>query len=487
MKKMTSLLSLLLALPMMACGGSGSGSETPSGEGTSASGSVKIEALNVDNTKPLSAQNQVIYEMNVGCMTPEGTFKAATAKLADLRKLGIDIVWLMPIYPRGGGIDSPYAATDFKAVNPSYGSVADVKAFVIEAHRLGMKVWLDWVPNHTATNHRWVKEHADYYTKDSNGQMVHPNNYGDVFQLDYSNPALVKAMNDCLFYWIDQADIDGYRCDYISSPKIPANYWQDIIPRLKAHKKGLVVMGEGDLTDRNNQRLQGVGFDFDYAWKYQEGILYRSFGPQATDAAALQTQLEDFISTSSKMSNDRMTYLTNHDQNYNDGGRSLNKMYGENVNALTTLVFTLYGMPLIYNGQETGNDQILDYFHDTKIKWTIGNRKMYNTLRTLIALKHTQKALSHGTAAQRGSLKWLTTGNKSVMAYEREKDGNKVVVVLNFGTAQQTVTLKELTGGSYVQWLDSKTIASGPESRQLKLDSGTKITLGAKGYAVFVK
>src|SRR3712207_434156 len=97
MKKMTSLLSLLLALPMMACGGSGSGSETPSGEGTSASGSVKIEALNVDNTKPLSAQNQVIYEMNVGCMTPEGTFKAATAKLADLRKLGIDIVWLMPI------------------------------------------------------------------------------------------------------------------------------------------------------------------------------------------------------------------------------------------------------------------------------------------------------------------------------------------------------------------------------------------------------
>src|SRR3712207_4769340 len=106
MKKMTSLLSLLLALPMMACGGSDKGGETPAPGGTSTPGSTKIEALNVDNTKPLSAQNQVIYEMNVGCMTPEGTFKAATAKLADLRKLGIDIVWLMPIYPRGGGIRS---------------------------------------------------------------------------------------------------------------------------------------------------------------------------------------------------------------------------------------------------------------------------------------------------------------------------------------------------------------------------------------------
>ena len=478
---MGSLLSLLLSLPMVACGGS-----APAG-GTDPVEPAKTEVLVVDNTSALTDHNQVIYEMNVGGMTVEGTFAAAAEKLSYLRTMGIDIVWLMPVYPRGGGIDSPYAATDFKAVNPSYGSVADLKAFVSKAHQLGMKVWLDWVPNHTATNHRWVKEHPDFYAKDANGQMVHPNNYGDVFQLDYGNPQLVKAMNECLLFWIDRCDIDGYRCDYVSSPKIPADYWQEAIPMLKAHKQGFVVMGEGDLTDCDNQRLQGVGFDFDYAWQFQEGLLYHGFGAQGTDAAALQSKLQDFLDTSMKMSNDRMVYLTNHDQNYNDGGRSLGKMYGENANALTTLVFTLYGMPLIYNGQETGNDQLLDYFHDTKVQWAVGNRKMYNTIRTLVALKHTQKALAHGNKDQRASLKWLATDNRSVMAYQKEKDGNIVVVVLNFGTAQQRVSLGGVLPGGYTQWLDSKTIASGPESRKLQLDATTKLTIGAKGYAVYVK
>ena len=150
-------------------------------------------------------------------------------------------------------------------MNPSYGTIADLKTFVSKAHSLGMKVWLDWVPNHTATNHRWVTEDPEYYVKDANGNIIHPNNYGDVYQLDYTNNSLCDAMNNCLKYWIDQADIDGYRCDYISSPAIPASYWQLAIPMLKAHKSSLIVMAEGDLTDTNNKRLQNVGFDFDYA------------------------------------------------------------------------------------------------------------------------------------------------------------------------------------------------------------------------------
>ena len=96
--------------------------------------------------------HQVIYELNVGSFTAEGTFAAAQQKLADLKTLGVDIVWLMPIYPRGGGINSPYAATDFQQTNPKYGTISDLKDFVAAAHTLNMQVWLDWVPNHTATN-----------------------------------------------------------------------------------------------------------------------------------------------------------------------------------------------------------------------------------------------------------------------------------------------------------------------------------------------
>lgn len=153
---------------------------------------------------------RVIYEMNVGSFTQAGTFAAAQSRLLELKTLGIDIVWLMPIYPRGGGINSPYAATNFMKTNPKYGTIADLKAFVSSAHELQMEVWLDWVPNHTATNADWVTTHPEYYAK-SGGQMIHPNNYGDVWQLDYNNANLVNAMNDCLKFWIDEADIDGYR------------------------------------------------------------------------------------------------------------------------------------------------------------------------------------------------------------------------------------------------------------------------------------
>src|SRR5574344_502769 len=146
MKKKSYILFLfLLALPLWACNDSDE-SEQLNGDPI-----VKTETLNVDKTSPLSDQNSVIYELNVGSFTTEGTFTAATTKLNDLRTLGIDIVWLMPIYPRGGGINSPYAATDYQAVNPSYGTISDLKTFVSKAHSLGMKVWLDWVPNHTAT------------------------------------------------------------------------------------------------------------------------------------------------------------------------------------------------------------------------------------------------------------------------------------------------------------------------------------------------
>ena len=147
-----------------------------------------VDQIN-SSTEKRAEGRRVVYEMSVGSFTPEGTFAAAQTRLRELRTLGIDVVWLMPVYPRGGGINSPYAATNFQKTNPKYGTIADLKALVAEAHRLGMEVWLDWVPNHTATNADWVTSNPEYYAQ-SGGQMVHPNNYGDVWQLNYGNSAL---------------------------------------------------------------------------------------------------------------------------------------------------------------------------------------------------------------------------------------------------------------------------------------------------------
>ncbi|MBP5498920.1 MAG: hypothetical protein J6X81_06100 [Muribaculaceae bacterium] len=429
---------------------------------------------------------RVVYEMNVGSFTAEGTFAAASARLEELRAFGIDVVWLMPIYPRGSS-GSPYAATNFKQTNPAYGTIADLGTLVTKAHSLGMEVWLDWVPNHTATNADWVTSHPEYYAQ-SGGQMIHPNNYNDVWQLDYTNSGLVNAMNDCLKFWIDQADIDGYRCDYISSSRIPASYWQATIPLIKNYKTGkkITFLGEADIaTDAT--RLKNVGFDYDYAWQFQSNLA--SYGGSNTQAAQLKTIGTRLLNASAELTFGRMLYVTNHDQNFNDGGKTLSQMYGDNRYPLTVFAATLYGMPLIYNGQETGGNQILNYFSDTKINWNTRDDKMFNTLRTLCALKHEIEAVSDAKqASSNPAVTWNTvSGSSSIQAYTRKLGDSELLVILNMGTASATASISGINAGAWSLWLNSETVARGVSRHQEQLNSSHTFTLEAKGYRVYVR
>ena len=430
-----------------------------------------------------SEGRRVVYEMNVGSFTTEGTFVAAHARLQELKTLGIDVVWLMPIYPRGGGINSPYAATNFQQTNPSYGSIADLKAFVARAHELGMEVWLDWVPNHTATNADWVTTHPEYYVT-SGGQMVHPNNYGDVWQLDYSNADLVSAMNDCLKFWIDEADIDGYRCDYISSPQIPASYWQTTITMIKALKP-VTFLGEADIAS-DATRLKSVGFDYDYAWQFQSSLANYANG---TAASRLKVFVNTLLQKSADASFGRMLYVTNHDQNFNETKKTLTQKYGDNRYPLTVLAYTVYGMPLVYNGQEVGGNQALDYFNDTKIDWTAKDDKMLNSLRTLFALKHAVPALSDARQAAENPATQLldVQGSTSVLAYIRTLGDSQVLVVLNMGTTDALATIEGLTEGDWSLWLDSETIAQGASRKQVAIHATHTFDIEAKGYRVYVR
>ena len=444
-----------------------------------------VDRIN-DSTEKRAEGRRVIYEMNIGSFSQEGTFAAAQMRLPALKNLGVDIVWLMPIYPRGGGINSPYAATNFQKTNPKYGSIADLKAFVTRAHELQMEVWLDWVPNHTATNAEWVTTHPEYYAK-SGGQMIHPNNYGDVWQLDYNNADLVNAMNDCLKFWIDEADVDGYRCDYISSQRIPASYWQTTIPMIKSYKTGKTVtfLGEADIAS-DATRLKNVGFDYDYAWQFQSSLA--NFGT-GNSSARLKAFINTLLEKSSGLSFGRMLYVTNHDQNYNESKKTLTQKYGDNRYPLTVLAYTVYGMPLIYNGQETGGNQVLDYFNDTKINWNTKDDKMLNTLRSLFALKHDIPALGDSRLSENNpAVNILTvTGNTSVLAYTRTLGDSEVLIVLNLGTSAGSATVSGLTSGQWSLWLNSETIAQGTSRKQESLNATHTFSLDAKGYRVYVR
>lgn len=446
--------------------------------------------LQVDNTVAIDADHRVIYEMNLYNFTSQGTLVAAQARLQELRTLGVDIVWLMPIQTRStkgkiGSLGSPYAIRNYTELNKAHGTTTDFRNFVNEAHRLGMEVWLDWVANHTGLDHVWVTEHPDYYTwKD--GKMVHPNNYEDVWQLEYSNADMRNAMIDAMLYWVSEFGIDGYRIDYISSPTLPASFWDEAIPALKqaAGNKRFYMLGEADFVDK--PALYQKDFDYDYAWGFHDNVAQKV--GKGTSAATLKTWCQKLLNNKNYTNLDRMLYLTNHDDGNDFDKVNYFSYFGDNVPLMTVLEFTLYGMPLLYNGQEIGYRPAQGYFNRDPIDWSKIDIKIKNTIRVLVALRHTQAALGGGVEANRPAIRFLSPDVNTVFAYEKKKGDNTVVVILNLGTSAVNVTIPDVEDGAYNQVLCSETVSTDVSTiTEVSLSSSTSINVGPKGYLVFVK
>ena len=426
--------------------------------------------------------HHVIYELDLYNFTSQGTLAAAQQRLDYLKDLGVDVVWLMPIHPRGilgriGTLGSPYAPRDYYAVNSDFGTLADLQAFVAAAHSRGMQVWLDWVANHTAKDNVWITEHRDYY----NSTLTSPNGYGDVYQLDYSKEVTQVAMIEAMEYWIDQADIDGFRCDYISSPTIPTAFWTRAITALKEYKPGktITMLGEGDMAN-SVPRLLVCGWDYDYAWGFQSALVNNKNNP-----AGVLAQCKNLVGDLRFTDISRMVYLTNHDQNYNS---SMNTQYGNNAYAFTVLTFTLYGMPMLYNGQETGYlmSRKLDYFNRTPINWNSVDNKMLNTVKALTALKHSCDALiDNGDRAS--EVTFLSTGNNNLVAYTRHHNDQTALIVLNLGSSTVNSVVTGLEAGEWKLAIDVDNIADGLTAIPVTLNSTQSITLPAGGYKVYYK
>ncbi len=424
----------------------------------------------------------VIYELDLYNFTSQGTLAAAQQRLDYLKDLGIDIVWLMPIHPRGvqgriGSLGSPYAPRDYHAVNSDFGTIADLKAFVAAAHQRGMQVWLDWVANHTAKDNVWITQHREYY----NSTLTSPNGYGDVYQLDYSKEATQLAMIEAMEYWIDQVDIDGFRCDYISSNTIPTSFWTRAIKALKEYKPGktIYMLGEGDMAN-SVQRLLVCGWDYDYAWGFQSALVNNKSNP-----AGVLNQCRNLVSDLRFTDISRMVYLTNHDQNYNS---SMTTQYGNNAYAFTVLTFTLYGMPMLYNGQETGYlmSRKLDYFNRTPINWNSVDNKMLNTVKALTALKHSCDALiDNGDRAS--EVTFLNTGNNNLIAYTRHHNAQTALVLLNLGTSAVNTVVSGLEAGEWKLAIDVENISAGLTATPVTFNASQSFSVPAGGYKVYYK
>lgn len=393
------------------------------------------------------APGAVIYEVNTRQFTDDGTFNGVSQNLDRLKNLGVDILWFMPIHPiseknRKGELGSYYAVRDYKAVNPEFGTMDDFKALVREAHDRGMKVILDWVPNHTGCDNPWVTEHPDYYALNEQGEMFGPFDWTDVYKLDYSNPGTREAMIDAMSFWLTDVGIDGFRCDV--AMQVPTDFWNEARPRLQALKPDLFMLAEASVPE-----LEEHAFDMAYNWpmkdlfsaiaftsgqyKYEpaEGAPHTFPVATAADIATLVQQQQADYPYGSYM----MNMITNHDLNSWEGTEF--ERLGDYVPAFAVLSYTLPGMPLIYTGQEVGMNRPFEFFvKDKAPDWTPNEwTHFYTDLNTL---KHSRPELSADASA--GSLINYRTTSPDILVFERRAGKSHTITGVNLGTLPAPVT-----------------------------------------------
>lgn len=372
-------------------------------------------------------RDAVIYQLNTRQFTPEGTFAAAQKQLPRLAGMGIDIVWLMPIHPIGevnrkGSLGSPYAVRDYRAVNPELGTEAEFRAFVAEAHRLGLKVILDWVANHSAHDNPLTLSHPEWYTRTPEGALMSPagTDWSDVADFDYRQPGLRRYMTESLVHWVRDFGVDGYRADVAGY--VPTDFWDTA--RAELDKVKPVFM----LAEWEQRDLHARAFDATYGWGWKEAM--QRLVKDGSGAEAIRGYYAGQAETWPHAAM-RMVYTENHDQNSWDGVAS--DIYGPAYEAAIALSFVGSGMPLVYNGQEADNDRQLAFFERDPIVWREGR---HDTLfRKLIALKTEMKALHNGRFGA-PMIEVPSSASADVYAFTRGAAGERVFAVFNLSPAR---------------------------------------------------
>ncbi|QQS49654.1 MAG: alpha-amylase [Bacteroidota bacterium] len=402
--------------------------------------------------------NKGLYEVNIRQYTPEGTFDAFAAHLPRLKEMGVGILWLMPINPIGvekrlGSLGSYYSISNYQAINPEFGNMTDFKELVEAIHDAGMYVVIDWVANHTSWDNVLTTAHPEFYVTNTSGEFIPPpgTNWSDVIELNYANRDLRAYMIESMEFWVKEAGIDGFRCDAVDF--VPLDFWKAANDSLKKLRPDLLMLAEGEGTKYHNN-----GFDMTYAWSlhgFEGGILTGIYEGTKNVSA-----LDNFLTTelTNYSGEYRLYFTSNHDENSWVGTDA--EQYGVSAPTFASLTHTLFGMPMIYSGQEAGLNKRFQFFEKDLIPWNEHSNKSLYT--SLLDLKKNNKALWNGTEG--GDPQRInTTANTKVFAIYRQKDEHKVFAYFNLSAQQVSF---EFTGtgfeGSYTELFSDTVVEVAP-------------------------
>jgi len=454
MKQIKTLLVLLLSMFVAGCSSS-----------TQDSTSANSQTVSTAEW----SKNATIYELNIRQFSEEGTFNAIVDRLDELKAMNVEIIWLMPIHPIGeknrkGELGSYYAVKDYLDVNPEFGTKADFRNLVEEIHNRDMKVIIDWVANHTAWDNPLTEEHPEWYTKDEEGNFVPPvEDWSDVIDLNYDNSELRSYMTDALKFWVEEFDIDGYRCDVASM--VPTDYWNSARKELDEIKP--VFM----LAEAEEPELNEKAFDMYYGWTFHHILNEVAQGEQNADSLHAEvTRLEKAFPDGSYP----MNFISNHDENTWNG--TVWERMGAASYPLSVLTATLPGMPLLYNGQEAGMDKRLEFFDKDPIEWS--EHDMREHYSKLFELKQNNPALQHGKNG--GAYERISTSvDEDVYAFIRTNGIKQVFVIVNLSDQKQRFTIESTkVNGEFESLFDGDYVT---------FDRFIEVEIDSWGYKVYHK
>jgi len=398
------------------------------------------------------SRNANIYEVNIRQYTPEGTINAFRKHLPRLKNMAVSIIWIMPVQPIGvknrkGSLGSYYSIRDYKAVNEEFGNLGDFKALVKDAHELGMYVLLDWVANHTSWDNVWTESNPDFYRKDENGNFDSPWDWTDVIALNYDNDQMRASMIDAMRFWMEESNIDGFRCDMAGM--VPVDFWDEAKTELDKIKQIFMLAEDEEVVS-----LLEHAFNMNFTWEMHHLMNSIAKGDKKASEIwwKIGAQKEKYPADAY-----RMYFTSNHDEN-SHSGTAVERM-GKGAKSFALLSYILPGMPLIYSGQETGTDKRLQFFEKDAIDWS--EVPLHDFYKTLNRLKQENKALWNGPFG--GTIIDINKGeNDNIFACMREKNGERVVVVLNLSSEPQLLTMdNDLLAGEYTDVFSRESVYPG--------------------------
>lgn len=421
-------------------------------------------------------KDAVIYSAYLRSASKEGTFKGFENRIPELKNMGVTVVWLLPIHPVGvknrkGKLGSPYSVKDFYGINPEFGTMEDFKSLLKTAHENGMKLIIDLVANHASWDNALIKEHPDWFTKNSAGEIIPPNaDWTDVADLDYSKPDLRKYMIVMMKWWVKDVGIDGFRCDV--AELVPTDFWEEARDTLNPIKE-VMMLSEGSLPEHHLK-----AFDLTYSWNVYDVLepLLNNKRPLSSLDQIFKNEELQFPTGSL-----RMRFNTNHDKNAWDEP-AIKKFGADGLKLSTVLINTIPGVPMIYTGEEVANDKKLSLFENIDVDWTrkSGMKELYTTL---FRLRHNHKALSMGKMIRIG-----TQGDDCVYAFMRVEGDDIVFVVLNFSKNDINIVLKmpEDVLSTYSKMMLSKILPDTVKKEKFPIQSKLNLSLEPFGYRVFI-